>query len=205
MRLSPTKPRRAKFISVFLISAVSHALRYIDQTIRLKVEFELNGSKGYILNYVVIIRGILISITEARWNEAESAIAQNRIQIYSAAEVRFLDQWDLDLSFLTTSMGLIILSSEIIRQTKTWTNRSRNVTTSSGYVWHRNNRPWLHPLEWYVGITESWYTVTEEYFVILVITIWRPQKKWLIISRGFYRHRHDKKSGAKRLCTRVNS
>jgi hypothetical protein len=55
-----------QFISVFLISAVSHALRYIDQTIRLKVEFELNGSKGYILNYVVIIRGILISITEAR-------------------------------------------------------------------------------------------------------------------------------------------
>ena len=159
MRLSPTKPRRAKFISVFLISAVSHARRYIDQTTRLKVEFELNGSKGYILNYVVIIRGILISITEARWNEAESAIAQNRIQIYSAAEVRFLDQWDLDLSFLTTSMGLIILSSEIIRQTKTWTNRSRNVTTSSGYVWHRINRPWVafHPLEWYVGITESWY------------------------------------------------
>ena len=83
------KATARQFISVFLISAVSHARRYIDQT-RLKVEFELNGSKGYILNYVVVIQGILISVTEARWNEAESAIAQNLIQIYSAAEVRFL-------------------------------------------------------------------------------------------------------------------
>ena len=84
------KATARQFISVFLISAVSHARRYIDQTTRLKVEFELNGSKGYILNYVVVIQGILISVTEARWNEAESAIAQNLIQIYSAAEVRFL-------------------------------------------------------------------------------------------------------------------
>src|ERR1044072_3968909 len=60
------KATARQFISVFLISAVSHARRYIDQTTRLKVEFELNRSKRYILNYVVVIRGILISITEAR-------------------------------------------------------------------------------------------------------------------------------------------
>ncbi|CAG8481997.1 6777_t:CDS:2 [Funneliformis caledonium] len=97
-----------EYISIFLTLAVSHARKHYDETTRLNVEFELDGSRGYgFLDYAVMIRKILILVNKAKFFEIEKAIAQNLVQIYSAVEVRFLANETLYQSFFTISMGLM--------------------------------------------------------------------------------------------------
>ncbi|CAG8772809.1 18533_t:CDS:2 [Dentiscutata erythropus] len=76
-----------EFISVFLSLAVNHVRACNDPSTRLKVEVELDGSRGYgVLDYGVYIQKIPVLVTEAKPYESEKAIAQTLVQIHSAAE-----------------------------------------------------------------------------------------------------------------------
>ncbi|RIB14274.1 hypothetical protein C2G38_2195605 [Gigaspora rosea] len=76
-----------EFISVFLSLAANHVRACNDPSTRLKVEVELDGSRGYgVLDYGVYIQKIPVLVTEAKPYESEKAVAQTLVQIHSAAE-----------------------------------------------------------------------------------------------------------------------
>ncbi|CAG8657593.1 25265_t:CDS:2 [Gigaspora rosea] len=76
-----------EFISVFLSLAVGHVRTYNDLSTRLKVEVDLDGSRGYgVLDYGVYVQQIPVLVTEAKPHESEKAVAQTLVQLHSAAE-----------------------------------------------------------------------------------------------------------------------
>ncbi|CAG8511274.1 501_t:CDS:2 [Ambispora leptoticha] len=76
-----------EYISIFLTWAVNHIRKHIDNTARLAVEIEVNGSHGYGgFGYAIFIRYILALVTEAKVMDMEKGITQNLAQIYSAVE-----------------------------------------------------------------------------------------------------------------------
>ncbi|CAG8712016.1 9150_t:CDS:2, partial [Dentiscutata erythropus] len=76
-----------EYISIFLTWAVNHIIKHVDNTARLAVEIEVNGSHGYgSFDYAIFIRYIIALVTEAKVMDMEKGITQNLAQIYSAVE-----------------------------------------------------------------------------------------------------------------------
>ena len=77
-----------EFISIFMTWATSHVRKNNDNTTRLAVEVDLDGTRGYgSVDYGNFIQYLLTLVTEAKMSEMEKGVAQNLIQLYSAAEV----------------------------------------------------------------------------------------------------------------------
>ncbi|KAF0466809.1 hypothetical protein F8M41_026096 [Gigaspora margarita] len=88
-KISTNKATVREYISIFMTIVVKHIRKYKDSTTELHVESELDGSRGYgNLDYEVIIQDVPVLINEAKKHDMEKGVAQNLVQVYTAAEVR---------------------------------------------------------------------------------------------------------------------
>lgn len=63
-------------------------LRSDYPTLRLAVEEDFDGSRGYgYLDYVIFLGFLAILVTEAKWDDIEKGVTQNLVQLHTAAEV----------------------------------------------------------------------------------------------------------------------
>ncbi|RHZ80360.1 hypothetical protein Glove_137g108 [Diversispora epigaea] len=76
-----------EYVSIFITIAVKHIRKYKDSTTKLKMESELNGTRGYgNVDYEIKIQNVPILINEVKKQDMEKGVAQNLIQIYTAGE-----------------------------------------------------------------------------------------------------------------------
>ncbi|CAG8625974.1 9102_t:CDS:2, partial [Diversispora eburnea] len=76
-----------EYISIFMTTAVNHIRKSKDSTTKLKVESELNGTRGYgNVDYEVNIQNVPILINEVKKQDMEKGVAQNLVQVYTAGE-----------------------------------------------------------------------------------------------------------------------
>ncbi|CAG8848750.1 18453_t:CDS:2, partial [Gigaspora margarita] len=86
-KISTNKATVREYISIFMTIVVKHIRKYKDSTTELHVESELDGSRGYgNLDYEVIIQDVPVLINEAKKHDMEKGVAQNLVQVYTAAE-----------------------------------------------------------------------------------------------------------------------
>ncbi|CAG8608477.1 11745_t:CDS:2 [Diversispora eburnea] len=108
-----------EYISIFMTEAVYHIQQYKDSTTTLSVESELEGSRGYgNLDYEVDVQDVPVLINEAKNLDMEKGVAQNLIQVHTAAEKllgkRKREQVDSD-SLLPPIMFGIVTTGNIWR------------------------------------------------------------------------------------------
>ncbi|CAG8523736.1 10024_t:CDS:2, partial [Dentiscutata erythropus] len=86
-KFSTNKATVRQYISIFMTMAVQHIRKYRDPTTELNVESELDGSRGYgNLDYEVVIQDVPVLINEAKNQDMDKGVAQNLVQVYTAAE-----------------------------------------------------------------------------------------------------------------------
>ena len=86
-RVSSNEATARNFINPFMVEAVAKVRSKYLPT-RLAVEEDFDGSRGYgHLDYIVYCQDLAILITEAKMVEIQKGIAQNLVQLHTAAEV----------------------------------------------------------------------------------------------------------------------
>jgi len=85
--ISSNEATSRNYINPFMVDAVAKVKSKYSST-RLAVEEDFDGSRGYgRLDYVIYCRELAILITEAKMVEIQKGIAQNLVQLHTAAEV----------------------------------------------------------------------------------------------------------------------
>ncbi|RHZ46751.1 hypothetical protein Glove_606g197 [Diversispora epigaea] len=99
-RIDTNEATVREYVSIFMTQAVYHIQQYKDSTTTLSIESELDGSRGYGNLDLVEIQDVPILI-----NDMEKGIAQNLVQVYTAAEVK--DSNSLPHMMFIVTMGYV--------------------------------------------------------------------------------------------------